>query len=163
MAFCCATVSSGEVGVIERFGEFSKPAPPGLHFLLFPCEVVAGTISTRVEQLAVDTMTKTKDNVGVTVRVAVQYLARADSVYEAYYKLTDVRAQITSYVDDVVRATLPTLELDQAFESKDHVADEVKARLQASMTEYGYTIVKVCPRIVADDHFRGRDRSPLNN
>lgn len=142
MCLCCATVQSGDVGVIERFGEFKRDAQPGLHCICWPMESIAGTISTRVQQLEVITMTKTKDNVGVTVKVAVQYLAQQDQVYNAYYKLTNVGAQIQSYVDDVVRATLPTLELDQAFESKDHVADEVKNRLQESMTSYGYMIVK---------------------
>lgn len=139
---CCGTVQSGDIGVVERFGEFQKTAPPGLTCLMFPCETIAGTVSTRVQQLEVATQTKTKDNVGVQVKVAVQYLAESSKVYEAYYKLTNVGAQITSYVDDVVRATLPTLELDQAFESKDHVADDVKRRLEESMQSYGYTIVK---------------------
>merc|ERR1712093_679755 len=142
MACCCATVQSGDVGVIERFGEFTRIAPPGLNCICWPIDSVAGTISTRVQQLEVVTLTKTKDNVGVHVKVAVQYLANADQVYDAYYKLTNVPAQINSYVDDVVRATLPTLELDHAFESKDTVADEVKARLQDAMNTYGWSIVK---------------------
>jgi regulator of protease activity HflC (stomatin/prohibitin superfamily) len=109
---------------------------------MWPCEAIAGQVSTRIQQLEVVTVTKTKDNVGVTVRVAVQFIAKADMIYEAYYKLTNVDAQIQSYVDDVVRATLPTLELDAAYESKDHVADEVKNRLQEAMGTYGYEIVK---------------------
>jgi len=142
MACCCATVSSGDIGLVERFGQFTRTAPPGLHILI-PCiDNIRGVVSTRVQQLEVLTITKTKDNVGVTVKVAVQYLAQADKVYEAFYKLTNVGAQIQSYVDDVVRATLPTMELDHAFESKDHIADEVKNRLQSSMGDYGYTIVK---------------------
>jgi regulator of protease activity HflC (stomatin/prohibitin superfamily) len=139
---CCATVQSGDIGVIERFGEYKRDAPPGLHCLMWPCEAIAGQVSTRIQQLEVVTVTKTKDNVGVTVRVAVQFIAKADMIYEAYYKLTNVDAQIQSYVDDVVRATLPTLELDAAYESKDHVADEVKNRLQEAMGTYGYEIVK---------------------
>lgn len=142
MACCCATVQSGDIGVIERFGEFKRIAPPGLNCIFWPIDSVAGTISTRVQQLEVSTLTKTKDNVGVHVKVAVQYLANADQVYDAYYKLTNVPTQINSYVDDVVRATLPTLELDHAFESKDTVADEVKARLADAMNAYGWTIVK---------------------
>ena len=128
--------------VIERFGEFTRIAPPGLNCICWPIDSVAGTISTRVQQLEVVTLTKTKDNVGVHVKVAVQYLANADQVvhleslsnlltscrveqglqqtsstqvYDAYYKLTNVPTQINSYVDDVVRATLPTLELDHVL------------------------------------------------
>lgn len=38
-----------------------------------------------------------------------------DSVYDAFYRLTDSRSQITSYVFDVVRATVPKINLDAVF------------------------------------------------
>ena len=38
-----------------------------------------------------------------------------DNVYDAFYKLTDSRSQITSYVFDVVRATVPKINLDAVF------------------------------------------------
>ena len=50
----------------------------------------------------------------------------------AFYKLTNVDRQITSYVDDAVRSAVPLLTLDEAFESKDHVAESVKKGLQVS-------------------------------
>ncbi|CAN0452528.1 unnamed protein product, partial [Scytosiphon promiscuus] len=40
-------------------------------------------------------------------------------IYDAFYRLTDPKAQIRSYVYDVVRSTLPKLDLDQAFDSKE--------------------------------------------
>ncbi len=33
------------------------------------------------------------------------------------------------------------MELDQAFESKDHIADAVKNQLSGLMDEYGYSIL----------------------
>ena len=56
-------------------------------------------------------------------------LSRRDA---AFYKLTNVHSQITSYVDDAVRSAVPLLTLDEAFESKDHVAESVKKGLQVS-------------------------------
>lgn len=38
--------------------------------------------------------------------------------YDAYYKLTDPVLQIKSYVEDIVRSSVPKMELDQAFEAK---------------------------------------------
>lgn len=38
-----------------------------------------------------------------------------ESVYDAFYKLTDSRSQITSYVFDVVRSTVPKMNLDDVF------------------------------------------------
>jgi len=62
-------------------------------------------------------------------------------VPSAYYKLTDAAAQIRSYVYDVIRSSLPRLDLDDAFASKDEVASAVRTQLAAQMSEYGYEII----------------------
>ncbi len=72
---------------------------------------------------------------------AVQYRVMADKVPSAYYKLTDPRSQIRSYVFDVVRSSVPRLDLDDAFASKDEVANQVKSQLASLMAEYGYEII----------------------
>lgn len=64
-----------------------------------------------------------------------------DKVPSAYYKLTDNKRQIMSYVFDVIRGSVPRMELDEAFASKDHIANAVKDQLSHSMSEYGYEIV----------------------
>ena len=44
--------------------------------------------------------TKSKDNVFVTVVASVQYRAIADKAYDAFYRLSNAREQIQSYVFD---------------------------------------------------------------
>lgn len=44
--------------------------------------------------------TKTRDNVFVSIDVAVQYQAMETKVYDAFYKLTDPHDQIKAYVFD---------------------------------------------------------------
>ena len=39
----------------------------------------------------------------------------AESLYDAFYRLTDSDKQIRSYVFDVVRATVPKINLDDVF------------------------------------------------
>jgi len=86
--------------------------------------------------------TKTLDNVFLTAVVSVQYQVLKESVFEAYYALTNPAQQITAHVYDVMRATLPTLELDAAFEAKEELATSVKAALSESFTSYGYQILQ---------------------
>lgn len=74
-----------------------------------------GVLSLRVQQLDVSVETKTKDNVFVTMVISVQYQVVPESLYDAFYRLTDYRTQIRSYVFDVVRATVPKIELDNVF------------------------------------------------
>ena len=56
------------------------------------------------------------------VVVSVQYQVIKENLYDAFYKLTDSRSQITSYVFDVVRATVPKIYLDDVFTTKDEIA-----------------------------------------
>merc|ERR1719443_472010 len=100
-------------------------------------------ISTRVQEYNMNTETKTKDNVFVKVIVAVQVEPVAEKAYEAIYRLTNPSQQIESYVSDVIRGQVPTLKLDDLFESKDDIAQAVKERLCKSMGEYGYMIHQV--------------------
>mmetsp|Transcript_124941 Transcript_124941/g.186594 ORF Transcript_124941/g.186594 Transcript_124941/m.186594 type:complete len:282 (-) Transcript_124941:162-1007(-) len=137
---CLVCVRTQEVGVVEDLGQFKRLLDPGLHCVKWPLEGVVGRMSLRIQQLDVLCETKTKDNVFVQVGVAVQYRVLLQSAYDAYYRLTDPRNQIQSYVFDVVRSTVPKMELDEAFTSKDEVASAVLNQLRDVMKNYGYEI-----------------------
>ena len=100
-------------------------------------------MSLTIHQLSCTCETKTKDNVFVRVKVAILYKIMPDRVHDAYYKLTDHQAQIRSYVYDVIRSSLPRLDLDDAFSQKDHIVNEVQQQISHQMEEYGYVIVAV--------------------
>jgi regulator of protease activity HflC (stomatin/prohibitin superfamily) len=53
-------------------------------------------------------------------------------------RLPDARGQFQSYVFDVVRSTMPKMEVDEAFASKDEFA--TAAQLNDIMKDYGYEI-----------------------
>ncbi|KAI4990875.1 hypothetical protein ZWY2020_039246 [Hordeum vulgare] len=103
---------------------------------------IVGYLSLRVKQLDVRCETKTKDNVFVTVVASVQYRALVDKASDAFYKLSNTKQQIQSYVFDVIRATVPKLELDDAFVQKDDIAKAVEQELEKAMSMYGYEIVQ---------------------
>ncbi|CAM6091729.1 unnamed protein product [Calypogeia fissa] len=141
--FGCLQVDQATVGVKERFGKFSEIIEPGCHCVPWCCGVnVAGTLSLRVQQMDVRCETKTKDNVFVVVVASVQYRALKGSAYDAYYKLTNPKSQIQSYVFDVVRASVPKMLLDDVFEEKNEVAKNVETELEKAMGAYGYEIVQ---------------------
>eukprot|EP00397_Hematodinium_sp_SG-2012_P018218 GEMP01018655.1.p1 GENE.GEMP01018655.1~~GEMP01018655.1.p1 ORF type:complete len:283 (+),score=47.14 GEMP01018655.1:101-949(+) len=143
MGNCIDTVQQDEIAIIEHCGKFSRTQPGGCLFLPVPCYCVkAGTISTRIQQLPVKVETKTKDNVFVECTIDVQYVAATERIKEAFYRLTNPSAQINSYVFDVVRGTVPKINLDDLFASKDLIADDVKSGLAAVMDSFGYLIIK---------------------
>jgi len=142
MVFCCVCQEEATIGVIEQLGKYSGLTRPGFSFIWWPVFRKRSNMSMRVRQLDVSVETKTKDNVFVTVVVSVLYKIIPDNVQEAFYKLTDPKSQIRSYVFDSVRATVPRMELDHAFESKGEVAQGVKEHLQQEMSSFGYEIVE---------------------
>ena len=115
---------------------------PGLNFVIPLIERVAGKESIRIRQLDVPVETKTKDNVFVNLGVSVQFIAVSDKIFDAFYRLTDVELQITSYVYDVVRGEVPKKTLDEVFETKEDLAQIIKTDLSDSMDDFGYSIIK---------------------
>ncbi|MDD3772236.1 MAG: SPFH domain-containing protein [Weeksellaceae bacterium] len=128
--------------VIERFGKFQSVRNAGFQIKIPVIDRISGRVSLKVQQLDVVVETKTKDDVFVKLKVSVQYIVIKEKVYDAFYKLDNPYAQITSYVFDVVRAEVPKLRLDDVFEKKDDIAIAVKGELQEAMNDYGYDIIK---------------------
>lgn len=128
--------------VIERFGKFKRIAGSGLNVKIPLIDRIAGRLSLRIQQLDVRVETKTKDNVFVFVVVSVQYYVLPDKTVDAFYRLQNAQAQITSYVFDTVRARVPSISLDDLFEKKDEIASAVKTELDQVMDDFGYGIMK---------------------
>lgn len=138
---CCVCIRTQEVAVVEDLGQFKQLLDPGFHCICFPIAQVAGTLSLRIQQLDVYCETKTKDNVFIKTTVAVQYRVITESAYDAFYRLSDPRGQIQSYVFDVVRSTVPKMDLDDAFANKNQIAEATLAQLAQVMRDYGYEIL----------------------
>lgn len=144
------------MAIREQWGKFDEVLEPGCHCLpWFIGSQISGHLSLRLQQLDVRCETKTKDNVFVTVVASIQYRALADKASDAYYKLSNTRAQIQAYVFDVIRASVPKLNLDDTFEQKNDIAKAVEDELEKAMSHYGYEIVQtLIVDIEPDEHVK---------
>jgi regulator of protease activity HflC (stomatin/prohibitin superfamily) len=133
-------VHTAEAVVVQRMGKFERVASAGINFKLPWLDQIAGRIDLRVQQLALDVETKTKDNVFVKIPVSVQYHVIPDHVYEAFYKLANPRQQISSYVFNVILGHVPKMNLDDAFLQQSDIAVAIKQGLDDVMKTYGYAI-----------------------
>jgi len=95
-----------------------------------------------MQQCEVRCESKTHDNVFLIIVTTVQYVALEASVVETFYKLSSPHEQIRAYVEDVVRTTVPRINLDDVFEQKDHIAKAIAESVSTTMEEYGYRIEK---------------------
>ncbi|GJN40576.1 hypothetical protein PR202_gb29808 [Eleusine coracana subsp. coracana] len=132
--FCFVQVDQSTVGIKEQFGKFEEVLEPGCHFVPW---IIGKHVS-----LFFYLMSLSQDNVFVTVVASIQYRAIENKASDAYYKLSNPKAQIQSYVFDVIRASVPKLELDDAFEQKNQIAKAVEEELEKAMSTYGYEVVQ---------------------
>jgi regulator of protease activity HflC (stomatin/prohibitin superfamily) len=138
--------------VMERWGKFARVVGPGVHGKIPIAERVAGRVSIRVQELNVKIRTKTNDNVFVDLLIAVQYFVDGqDKVWDAFYKLTDPKQQMESWIFDNVRAKVPTMSLDSVFENKDEIAKEIEDSLGIRLGEYGYKLVRALVNDIQPD------------
>jgi hypothetical protein len=137
------TVEQNSIAVLQRFGRFERTAGPGIRAKIPFIDKVAGRINLRVRQLDVEVETKTADYAFVRLAIVVQYGILPEKVYEAFYKLDDATAQITSFALDIVRSQVPKISLDDLFAKKSELAGTVKAELARAMEEYGFGILDV--------------------
>src|SRR5579862_4312983 len=133
-------VRTAEAVIIQRMGKFQRVASAGINFKLPWLDQIAARIDLRVQQLALDVETKTKDNVFVKIPVSVQYHVIPTKVYEAFYKLANPKQQISSYVFNVILGHVPKMNLDDAFLQQSDIAIAIKQGLDDVMQTYGYAI-----------------------
>ena len=79
-----------------------------------------------------------------------------DLAYDAFYRLTNVQKQIEAYIFDVIRSTIPRMDIDDLFKSKSVVAFSSLQSLQDAMEKFGHEIVDIfltnvepCPTVKA--------------
>lgn len=153
-------VRTRQVAIIERLGKFHRVAHAGLNFKIPIIDSVRSRLSLRVAQLDVMVETKTKDNVFVEIPVAVQYEVVSGREREAYYTLSNPEEQIIAYVQDNVRTSVASMDLDDSFSSKDTIAKHVAESLRENMEAYGYNFVNT---LVTDIRPDARVRDSMNS
>jgi regulator of protease activity HflC (stomatin/prohibitin superfamily) len=137
------TVETAQVAIVQRLGKFARVAGPGLNWKTPYLETVVRRLSMKVQQFDVQVETKTQDNVFVQIPVSIQYKVIPEGVEAAFYKLSDPVKQIESMVYNVVLGHVPKMKLDDTFLNQADIAGDLRDNLDASMKEYGYSIVKV--------------------
>lgn len=145
------TIETAEVGIVQRLGKFYRIAGPGLNFKAPFIDLVAARLSLKIQQLMVQVETKTKDNVFVQIPVSIQYQIIPEKVYDAFYRLSEPTRQIESFVYNAILGHVPGMNLDEVFSTQGQIAQDVQGNLDASMREFGYTVVKALVTDVVPD------------
>lgn len=146
---CAYIVQQQQVYIIERLGKFHKLSYQGLKFKIPFIDRIVAKMSLRTMNSTQTLNMKTKDNVTISMDIVTQYhvdyaMGNApyeSGVYRAYYMLTDPVAQMNAYIADALRAVSAKYTLDETYENKVEIAQDVQESVAQSMAAYGYTIV----------------------
>ena len=119
-------VRTAEAVVVQRMGKFQRVAGAGINFKLPWLDQIAGRIDLRVQQLALDVETKTKDNVFVKIPVSVQCHVIADKYTRrsTSWPIRGSKFPPTCSTWD----TVPKMILDDAFLQQSDIAVAIKQR-----------------------------------
>lgn len=142
-------VHQQEMAIIERLGKFCRVAGPGFRMKIpfFDRRATSVSLRTNKEEFTIDA--KTSDNVTIVLSVSAQYhvdFAQGDSVqesgvYRSYYMLAQPIAQMHDYLADALRSSIPHYTLDETFEKKDDIANDVNETVSLTMAGFGWTLV----------------------
>ena len=135
--------------IIERLGKFNRTCGAGAHFKIPFIERIAAKVELRTCQSELSIDGKTKDNVTITMNVAAQYHVSYDrgvqpeesGVFRSYYMLSDPEQQMCAYITDALRSAIPNYTLDEVFDNKDLIANDVNTTVAARMVAYGFDLV----------------------
>lgn len=94
----------------------------------------------RIRQLDIISETKSKDHVILRIHVSIQYQTNVSHLFESFYSLSSPTRLLTTHTHDIIRSTLPQLELDDIFSSQDSIALDLYRSLNGQMNQYGFII-----------------------
>lgn len=91
----------------------------------------------------------------IRVHVSIQYQTNSTHIFESFYSLQSPTRQLTTQAHDILRSTLPQLELDDIFSSQGSIAAELHGALNDNMNQYGYLVhhALIC-EIKPNDHVK---------
>lgn len=136
-------VSQQTIKIVETFGKYSRTLTPGINFIFYPIQAIAGTVSLKIETIKAVVEIKTSDNMFVKLPIDLMVSVNPDKANDAFYRLQDPHAQISSWVLNTVRSTAATMTLEEMYQDKETIVASVRGTLSAKLDEFGYKIENV--------------------
>lgn len=91
----------------------------------------------------------------IHVHVSIQYQTNSTHLFESYYSLSSPTRQLTSHVHDMIRSTMPRLDLDDIFSAQDMISYDFHRYLNEIMNPSGFLVHHaLITRILPNEHVR---------
>jgi regulator of protease activity HflC (stomatin/prohibitin superfamily) len=139
---CCVCIPTGSVGVVQALGKYVGYVDPGMTCYCNGYHSIQ-TVSLALQQIECSTECKTKDNVTLRIKTAVTYRINRNMLKTAVFDIEDALSVIEAQVDNIVRSSLPAMDLDDAYSNKEGLCNDILKTVRSAMAVYGYDIENV--------------------
>lgn len=135
-------VNTGQVFVVERFGQFHRILEPGWHFLVPFADFVRAKVSTKQQILDIDPQNViTKDNVRITIDNVIFY--KIVSAKDAIYNIENYKAGIIYSTITNVRNIIGNMTLDEVLSGRDKINAELLKLIDEITDAWGIKVLSV--------------------
>lgn len=135
-------VNTGQIYVLERFGQFYKLLEPGWHITI-PCvDFIRKRISTKQQILDIQPQTViTQDNVNIQIDNVIFY--KVMNAKDAVYNIEDYKSAIVYSTITNMRNIVGNMSLDEVLSGRDKINLELLKIIDQVTDAYGIKILSV--------------------
>lgn len=134
-------VQQGQVGVVQRLGEFKRIHEPGLAIIM-PFFENLTTVDMREVPVPGDRQDViTKDNVSVTVNATI--FTQVVDAKQALFSVAKFDVAIDALARTALRSVIGTMTLDQALSERERINTDVQEQMEAVTDKWGIRISRI--------------------
>ncbi|MBD8872594.1 FtsH protease activity modulator HflK [Rhodanobacter sp. DHB23] len=129
-------IDARQVGVVLRFGEYSRTLPPGFHLKLpNPVETVDKVEATGIRSVNDRVSMLTRDENIITIDFTVQY--QVDDAYKYLFSVSDPDGSVSAAAEAAVRSVVGGSDMDQVLSADGAtLVTEAQQALQKTLDGY---------------------------
>ena len=135
-------VNTGNVFILERFGQFYKVLEPGWHFTIPFADFIRKRVSTKQQILDIEPQNViTKDNVKISIDNVIFY--RVLNAKDAVYNIENYKSGIVYSTITNMRNIVGNMTLDEVLSGRDKINSELLMVVDEITDAYGIKILSV--------------------
>lgn len=135
-------VNTGNVYILERFGQFYKVLEPGWHFTIPFADFIRKRVSTKQQILDIEPQNViTKDNVKISIDNVIFY--RVLNAKDAVYNIENYKSGIVYSTITNMRNIVGNMTLDEVLSGRDKINSELLMVVDEITDAYGIKILSV--------------------
>ncbi len=133
-------VEQQTVVIVQFLGRYSCTLEAGINWIFVPFQLSAGRLSLKIESVPATVEVKTSDNMFVSLPVNLMIQVEPQNAKDAFYKLQKPHEQVRAWVLNTVRSIAAGMTLEEMFNDRERVVNEVRGLLTAKLSEFGYRL-----------------------